>query len=273
MYNFSIRIGLIVIVCFAMCASSCSLFEVKGKGHMKVQYGDKVIEKDVEFENLEEMPAAMKELGGALRESTDMLIEALVEAPPPGDVKLGDIVPGLAAYEANDKINFLLAAKNAKEPIFFKYVQLGVPSYDNFFRAAAQFHALAYQTKQTSFSIKRNVATIMGTAQLPQVNLRQEVDRAMATGMNPGTVQAKNDLHMVASVAASVATSARAMVQKVQQLVASGQQLVVAAPSSITNPKTAIHLNLILKGLKESVAMVGQSGQLMGQAIPELAGF
>jgi hypothetical protein len=48
----------------------------------------------------------------------------------------------------------------------------------------------------------------------------------------------------------------------------SGQQLITAAPTSITNPKTALHLDLIIQGLKESVAMVTESGKL----VPDLAG-
>ena len=70
-----------------------------------------------------------------------------------------------------------------------------------------------------------------------------------------------------------LASLGRAMVGKVQQLIASGQQLVTAAPASITNPKTAMHLDLIVKGLTDSVQLVLQTGELLAGTVQGLAGF
>ena len=56
-----------------------------------------------------------------------------------------------------------------------------------------------------------------------------------------------------------------------QDLIATGQQLVTAAPSSIVNPKTVIHLDLIVKGLGQSVVVIGDSGKLLGELAVDLA--
>ena len=89
--------ALVVAVVLATGLAGCNLFKVKGQGHVKATYGDKVlVDKSVKFDSLEEMPGAMREFGGALGETTKLLAEKLAEAPPPGEVKLSDIDPALA---------------------------------------------------------------------------------------------------------------------------------------------------------------------------------
>ena len=51
-----------------------------------------------------------KEVG----KTTEKLAKALVEAPPPGQVKLGDVSPALMKYEGNDRFDFVHAA--SKKP-------------------------------------------------------------------------------------------------------------------------------------------------------------
>jgi hypothetical protein len=43
------------------------------------------------------------------------------------------------------------------------------------------------------------------------------------------------------------------------------------APSSIVNPKVVLHLDLIVKGLEDSVRVVGDSGRMLGELVRELA--
>lgn len=265
---------LAALVLSALFSTGCSLFTVHGQGHVKATYGDKVlVDRQVEFDSLEEMPGAMRELGGALGETTRLLAEKLVEAPPPGQVKLADLDPGLASFENDESINFLLAAKNAGEPLDFSYVQIGVPSYDQFFKQSAELYALMYQTKQTIYNLRAFAAVRARKTELPTDELRRAVDSALVAPFSPQLAGADLKLRNLASITATIAGAARNTVTRVQQLVASGQQLVTAAPSSITNPKTVLHLDLILKGLKQSLEMVGRSGQMLVEMVPQLAGF
>lgn len=269
-----VLMGLVVAVVVISGFGGCGLFTVKGQGHVKATYGDKVlVDKSVEFESLEEMPAAMRELGGALGETTRLLAEKLVEAPPPGEVKLGDIDPGLAQFENDPSVNYLLAAKNEGRQVDFSYVRIGVPSYDEFFRQTAELHALMYQTKQTIYNLRATSAARMGLEALPGGDLRQLVDAALGSAQSPAVAEADVKLRRLAYLATTIARAGREMVTRVQALIASGRQLVTAAPSSITHPKTVLHLDLILTGLKQSLEMVGQSGQMLVQMIPLLEGF
>ena len=48
------------------------------------------------------------------------------------------------------------------------------------------------------------------------------------------------------------------------------RQLVTAAPTSIANPKVVLHLDLVVKGLEDSVRVIGDSGRLLGELVREL---
>jgi hypothetical protein len=252
----------------------CSLFKVQGTGFVKASYnGETLVDKQVQFDSLEEMPGAMRELGGAMAQTTDLLIEKLVEAPPPGEVRLADIDPTLAPYESDPSVNFLLAARSLAQPVSFKYVRIGVPSYDQFFQCAAELYALMYQTKQTIYNLRTLAARRVGQTQLPTGPVKGAVDAALSTVLSPEAMQVDAQLRGLAGVAMTIARAARSTVTTVQELVASGQQLITAAPSSIMNPKTVLHLDLIVKGLGQSLQMVGESGRMLFEMIPELAGF
>jgi hypothetical protein len=258
----------------AALAPGCSLFKVKGKGHVKATYnGETLVDKQVRFDSLEELPGAMKELGGAVAQTTDVLIEKLVEAPPPGEVRLADVDPALAQFENDPSVNFLLAARSLEQPIEFKYVRIGVPSYDQFFQKSAELYATMYQTKQTIFNLKALAAKRTGQTQLPTGDLRGIVGSALSAPPPPGALQVDAKLRGLAFAASAVARAARAVYSNATALVSAGQQLVAAAPSSITNPKTVLHLDLIVQGLTESVAMIAEAAELLATMIPELAGF
>jgi hypothetical protein len=255
-------------------APGCSLFKVQGTGFVKTTVnGQTVVDKQVQFDSLEEMPGAMRELGGAMAQTTDLLIEKLVEAPPPGEVKLSDLDPTLAPYENDPSVNFLLASRSLEQPPSFRYVRIGVPSYDQFFQKSAELYALMYQTKQTIFNLKTLAAKRVGQTQLPTGPVKTAVDAALTSQLSPQAVQVDAQLRGLAGVAMTVARTARNTIATAQELIASGQQLIAAAPSSIMNPKTVIHLDLIVQGLGQSLQMVGESGKLLFEMIPELAGF
>jgi hypothetical protein len=245
----------VAVAVFAILTLSagCSLFKVQGTGFVKTTVnGQTVVDKQVQF---------------------DLLIEKLVEAPPPGEVRLADIDPSLAAYENDPSVNFLLAARSLGQPPSFRYVRIGVPSYDQFFQKSAELYGLMYQTKQTIFNLRTLAAKRVGQTQLPTGPVKAAVDAALTSQLSPQAVQIDAQLRGLAGVAMTVARAARNTVTTVQGLIAAGQQLIAAAPSSILNPKTVIHLDLIVQGLGQSLQMVGESGKLLVELIPELAGF
>jgi hypothetical protein len=262
------------LLALSVLASGCSLFKVQGSGFVKASYnGETLVDKQVKFDRLEEMPGAMKELGGAMADTTKLLAEKLVEAPPPGVVRLADIDPSLAVFENDPQVNFLLAARSLPEPIEFDYVRIGVPSYDQFFQESAELYALMYQTQQTIWNLRTLAATRTGQSQIPGGQLIDAVNGALSAQLSPQGVEVDAKLRNLANVAVTIARSARNTVAATQQLIAAGQQLIAAAPSSITNPKTVIHLDLIVKGLGESAQMVAEAGKLLFAMIPQLAGF
>jgi hypothetical protein len=79
-----------------------------------------------------------------------------------------------------------------------------------------------------------------------------------------------DDLVEMRDLALSIGRSAPEFIDKTQRLVETGRQLVTAAPSSIVNPKVVLHIDLIVKGLEDSVRVVGSSGKMLGELIKEL---
>jgi hypothetical protein len=71
-------------------------------------------------------------------------------------------------------------------------------------------------------------------------------------------------------LALSIGRSAPEFVDKTKRLVETGRQLVTAAPTSIVNPKVVLHIDLIVKGLEDSVKVVGSSGKLLVELVKEL---
>jgi len=227
-----------------------------------------------EFDNWDDMKASMDASAKEFRATTKELITKLVEAPPPGEVKLGDLSQSLAAFEGDAEFDFLAQAAGT-DGTDFHYVQIGVPAFDAFFKAAAEFHAFVYQTRE---SIKK--LRMMARAQISgeikaDISLGELVRTAVerSGGRELSGEASGVDAHFsgMVDLGMQIAMSAPQFVMKTKDLVVTGQQLVTAAPSSITNPKTVVHLDLIVKGLGQSVTVVGDSGKLLGELAVDLA--
>jgi hypothetical protein len=168
-------------------------------------------------------------------------------------------------------------------------VQIGVPSYDEFFKAAAEFHAFVFQTKQSILKLRAlaqariqattggRVEAKMSLGDVVALALRQAPGAAgKAAGSAAGSFGAElgegvpDDLVEMRDLALSIGRSAPEFVSKTKRLVETGRQLVTAAPSSIINPKVVLHLDLIVKGLEDSVKVVGSSGKILGELVKEL---
>ena len=257
----------LAMLAIALPLAGCSMFQIKGTVTTTKTVNGKTTTTTREFENWEEMKQAMDAAGKELRGTTKELITKLTEAPPPGEVHLKDLTPALASYEG-DSLDFVGKARASGEHEF-NYVQIGVPSYDEFFKAAAEFHAFVYQTRE-SVKYARGLAKarLAGEYQA-EMTLGAALDAAVAAdgeaghGVGGGIAESRD-------LAVALAGSAPTFVEKTQKLIAAGQQLIAGAAASITNPKTLLHLDLITKGLGQSVKVVGESGKLLAEATKDL---
>jgi hypothetical protein len=242
-----------------------------------------------EYDDWDEMKADLAIAAKELRATTKELISKLTDVPPPGQVKLGDLSSSFTQYEGNSLFDFLAPGAGEGNVDGFAYVQIGVPSYDEFFKAAAEFHAFVHQTKESILKLRalaqaRIQATTGGRVEA-KMSLGDVVALALqqapgaagdAAGAAAGSFGAElgegvpDDLVEMRDLALSIGRSAPEFIDKTQRLVETGRQLVTAAPSSIVNPKVVLHIDLIVKGLEDSVRVVGSSGKMLGELIKEL---
>ncbi len=218
---------LLPAVFFLAAATGCSAIKMQGTVTTTTTSADgTTTSKSRDFHNFDEMTTALDGAAGDLGDTTQKLVKKLVDAPPPGEVKLKDLDPGLEKFQGKKDRDFLASAPEHK----FTYVQIGVDSYDRFFKASAELYALTYQFEKTLAELQ-------------------------------ASTDAGADVTELKELSVAMANLASGAVAKISDLVSSGQALVTGAPASITNPKTALHLKLIVKGLKESIAVVSQSAK------------
>lgn len=259
----------------ALPGCNSGLFQFHGTITTTKTVNGKTETKTQEFDDWQEMKVAMDASAKEFRATTKELIKKLVEAPPPGEVHLGDLSASLAHFEGDAQFDFLTAVKENGGTEDFHYVQIGVPSYDAFFRAAAEFHAFVYQTREAIKKLRLMAhATLSGDVEV-DISLgdlvRMAVERAGGGEVTGEASGIEAQFSGMVDLGMQIAGSAPEFVRKTQALVSTGQQLVAAAPTSITNPKTVLHLDLIVKGLGHSVAVVGDSGKLLGELAVDLA--
>lgn len=243
-----------------------------------------------EYDDWDEMKKDLALAAQELRATTKELIGKLTDVPPPGQVRLGDLSAEFSQYEGRALLDFLAPGAGEGNVDGFSYVQIGVPSYDEFFKAAAEFHAFVHQTKESILKLRAlaqariqattggRVEAKMSLGDVVALALRQAPGAAGdAAGAAAGALGAElgegapDDLVEMRDLALSIGRSAPEFVDKTKRLVETGKQLVTAAPSSIVNPKVVLHIDLIVKGLEDSVKVVGKSGKLLGELVKELA--
>jgi len=263
-------VGLAVMLAFG--AGACDLIKVKGVVKTTTVENGKTTTKTREFNSFEEMPAALSAGADDMSEATTKMVEKLTEAPPPGEVKLADLTPALAEYEDHKTLNFLARAKTKDgKPYKFRYVQIGVPSYDEFFKSSMEFYALIYQVRYATMRIRKLSAAIAGKEDAADLALDELIDKVTSADTNAAQNLIMTQIEELVELTKAMAPSALALVEKTQKLVASGQQLVAGAPASITNPKTALHIGLIVEGLEQSVSLIGSSGELLEGMVDDLS--
>jgi hypothetical protein len=255
--------------------SGCHLIKVNSNVKMRSNIMGEKTSLDWQFKGtLDELPAALEQAYDALSRTADKLIDKIkraAAAPPPGTVRLRDLSRRLKRYEGTPNVDFL-SGKEARSKRF-KYVRIGVANYDNFFKAAMEFYALAWQTAQSAHRIR----------QLSGALLEEEVDtdgavyelmlRALKVPTTPTNTAIKSKLKALRASTGVLADLLPAFVKKTRALVSTGHALIAGAPASITHPKVVLHLGLIKQGLEESIGVLTESAGLLKTSVEDLSGF
>lgn len=127
-----------------------------------------------------------------------------------------------------------------------------------------------YQTRESIKHLRLSAKAALGKDYKAKMSLGDAVHAAAAQGGEAGLV-VEGQLVETRELAMVLGGSTSSFVQQTQGPISSGQQLIAGAPSSITNPKTVLHLNLIVEGLGQSVAVVKDSGGLLVELGRDLA--
>jgi hypothetical protein len=265
----------VVALPLLVALSGCETLGLKANIVSFTSMNGKTEVKQREAKNWDEFKSAMSEVGTDFSEvskevgsTTAKLAKALVEAPPPGKVKLGQLDPSLAKYEGNDKLDFIAAAsKKPDAPYDFTYVQIGVPSYDEFFKAAAEVYAVAFQMKETVRRIKVASGALTGEKPADSDKASSAADKARKVEATDDNKEMATYFEALDGVYKLVAVQGASFASKCVDLVSKGQALIMSAPSSITNPKTVLHIKLILKGLEQSVSLIKDSAKIMADLV------
>lgn len=269
-------LGLLLV---APAAAACEALGIHGKivttmtenGHTTVHEHD--------FKNWSEFKEAMGETAtdfsdfakkvGAV---TAELVKKLVDVPPAGHVRLGDLDPSLKPFEGDVRYDYLKVATMQPHPAYdFSYVRIGMSDYDAFFKASAEMYATAYQLMETGRHILLARAAAAnqspdrgvnaGTTHVPKSAVESALSELKASSRSD-VVQSAQQL---ATLYGSVVTLGAGLASKSAETVQTGLALVAGAPKQILNPKLVLHLKLIVKGLSESVALVKDTGGLLGR--------
>ena len=221
---------------------------------------------------LDQLPAQISKAGDELSLATDRLIKELTEVPPPGKVTLGDL--GLQQFVGRPNCDFLSGAKDDDgKPISFQYIQLGVPSYDKFFKDAQTLYAILYQADQVVHRMAELSSKILGHKVEANAELNVSVSKALGVTGNSNSQVLVGQLEQMRELAVSLGPLVSQFVSKVAQLVSDGEQLIAGARASLTNPKVVLHLDSVVEGLGASVKVIRTSADLLGNLGSELTGF
>jgi hypothetical protein len=205
-----------------------------------------------------------KEVGSTTAE----LATKLVDVPPQGEVKLGQLASSLKPFEGDIRYDYIKVAKaNPNAEYNFRYVQIGMPEYDNFFRASAEMYAVAYQLMETGRHVYLASYQTKGEDAPSEVEdgskkvKRDEVD---ALSSQLGDNDGARKLQVLWGTTAELGVKLAA---KSAETVKTGAALLASAPSQIMNPKLVLHLDLIVKGLSQSVNLVKDTATMLGEIV------
>jgi hypothetical protein len=228
-----------------------------------------------EFEDaMGEVATDFSEVAKAVGQTTSELVKKLVDVPPPGQVQLGQLASSLKPYEGDVRYDYLKVARmNPNAEYDFKYVQIGMAEYDNFFRAAAEMYATAYQMMETGRHVHLAQYKMAGEDAPPDVERgerkirKSEISGVLSKLESGAGDEAAEGIDKLKTLWVSTAELGVQLAAKAGETASAGAALVASAPSQILNPKLILHLDLIVRGLKESVSMVTDTGKLLGDLV------
>lgn len=205
-----------------------------------------------------------KEVGAITAE----LAKKLVEVPPQGEVKLGDLASSLKPFEGDVRYDYLKVARmNPDAEYRFKYVQIGMPEYDHFFRVSAEMYATAYQLVETGRHVFLADAKLKGEDPAPEVANGEKSFEKKEVESVLSSFEASQGAEKLRALWGGTAELGAKLAAKSAETVQSGAALVASAPSQILNPKLVLHLDLIVQGLEQSVSMVKDTAGLLGKVL------
>jgi hypothetical protein len=246
-------------------ASGCESLGIKAHvtswktkdGHTEVK------ERDVE--NWDEFKEAMGEVGtdfsevaGEMAAKTSEIVTKITDAPPPGEVKLGEISPTLARWQGQKNFDFLMMARSKKDAKYdFRYVRIGEPAYDDFFKAAAEAYGLSFMRRETARRMRKLAAAILDVdeSKLSSVEPKLAAEKALESE-GASETEAGTYLAELSKLDSALNDNPLLTASRVSELVSTGQKLAAAAPSSITNPKVLLHVGLVVEGIEQSVRLI-----------------
>ncbi|MFO0564277.1 MAG: hypothetical protein U0263_01370 [Polyangiaceae bacterium] len=234
-----------------------------------------------EAKNWDEFEAAMGEVATDFSDfakqvgaTTAELAKKLVDVPPQGQVELGQLSPTLKPYQGDVRYDYLKVARmNPDAKYRFRYVQIGMPEYDNFFRSSAEMYATAYQLLETGRHVHLATSQMKGQDAPSDVESgkrkikKGEVSSALSDLKSGASGQAAEGVGKLETLWVTMAELGVQLGSKAVETASAGAALVASAPAQIVNPKLLLHLKLIVKGLEESVSMVKDTGKLLGEIV------
>lgn len=251
--------------------AGCESLGIKANIVTTTNVNGKTTVKKREAKNWNEFKEAMGEVAtdfsGVAKQvgaTTTELVKKLVDAPPPGKVTLTALDPGLKQYDGDIRYDYLtVAAAKPNAEYDFKYVQIGMREYDDFFKASAEMYGCAYQLTETVRHIRVARAEISGTKEDTSAKADDELKKLEAIERTPENSEALDTAKELKGIWQATATLGGKLVGKVGDMASAGAKLVTSAPKQITNPKLVLHIKLIVKGLDQSVGFVKDTGKIL----------
>lgn len=234
-----------------------------------------------EAENWEEFEQSMGEVATEFSsfaeevgETTKELGEKLVSVPPQGQVELGHLAQSLRSYQGDVRYDYLKVARmNPDAKCKFRYVQLGMPEFDNFFRASAEMYGAAYQLMETGRHVHLAKYKLAGLEPPDAVThgeleiRKPQVSAALREVEESATENVAENIQQLKTLWLTTAELAVKLASKAVETARAGAALVTSAPAQLTNPKLVLHLDLIIDGLEQSVSMVKDTGVLLADIV------
>ncbi len=186
------------------------------------------------------LAAAMKELRRIVKE----MIADILRVPPPGVIKLADLDPAFASFAGgpHDYVGDR-----------FEYVRIDVPAFDAFFEASMGLFAYTTQLFRSTDVLRSEVALNVGYRKVGKMSAHELVQRGQLSASS-------ENLATVVGAALGPGSSYR---DQARTLRATGTNLVANAKSTLIDPRVVAHVGLVVRGIKKSLEVIGESLKLV----------